>query len=615
MTDRVAARTEFTAPDPVTKSCRLAASRHIVAYSMMALLCVVALGCNSDGDRAQIKSARPVTYMALERSRPPGAYLVSGAVKSWKTEQIGFEVPGRVKWVLEPGENIEGRIVDGDGNMIREGTVLAEIDDEAYTVAVDIAKAQIEIAKLEQKGIQIRLDKSLQAEIDSAEADIELAMSEFGRAEELTQNRAGSQAELDRARNILKVRQAQLKTLEANQSQAEEELNASKARLTSAELSLKDAERDLTHTKLYASYRGQISDVHVVPGSLVSSGSPVVTLQMMDPIKVEVEVSAEKSREMRRRRQLPVTYSLPDDERTQKDTNAFVYSVDTSADPTTRTFSLTLLLLNDRYQPPLPVSADAKTVGRTPDIWPLYVNRIVSAPMDVFVVEEKSILKDEEGDYVYQITNAKMGQTFPELLKVKKQRIELQPTVFSFLGIWNFRVVKLIDESVFGLETLIAGEITAPSGLAVDWEGDTIVIDTGKQWILRPGDLAYVNLSGDDLDEGYFVPINAVYEESDTAWLFAIEGDTVRKVPVEMIRLDSLANGSLVEIRSSELQDGMRIVVGGVHFLNDGERVNPVKLVDLQASTDLPTTLQPLEENAVPMTRELLGVEDAETGQ
>ena len=592
------------------------ASVNLMRVSLFALPCLaltlaVISGCDSKLTNEMKKSPRPVTYTTLRKTQPPGIYLASGAVKSWKNEQIGFEVPGRVLWVLEPGENIEGRIVDAEGKTVREGTVLAQIDPEAYQVAVDIAKAQVRVAELEMAGIKIRLEQSIQAEIESAEAEETLAQAELKRATELMESRAGSQAELDRAKNNLKVREAQLRTLRASKTRAKEELTAAEAKIQRANLDLKDAERNLGHTKLYASYRGQISDVHVVPGSLVSSGSPVLTLQMMDPIKVEVEVSAEKSRELRRRRQLPVSYSLPDAEATIKHTNGFVYSVDTSADPTTRTFSLTLLLLNDQYQPPLPAKADAREVARTPDIWPLFVNRIVGAPLDVFVIEQKSILEDEQGHYVYQITNAKMGQTFPEVLQVKKQRIEQQASVFPFLGIWNFRVCKLIDPPVSGLETLITGELTPPSGNANEWSGDEVVIDTGEQWVLRPGDLAYVNLSGNKLEEGYFVPVNAVYEESDAAWIFVIENGRVRRVPVELLKLDSLANGSLVEIRSPEIADGMQIAVAGVHFLNDGESVTPVRAADLQTTTDLPITGSPPSETTTPMTNELLGVGNA----
>ena len=120
----------------------------------------------------------------------------------------------------------------------------------------------------------------------------------------MNRQNAASESELDQAVNLVQTRKARVASLEATEKQTRAELKAALAQIKSAQQAVRDATRDLEHTTLYASYRGQISDVHVVPGSVVSPGSPVVTLQMMDPIKIEVEVSADKSRELRQRQRV-----------------------------------------------------------------------------------------------------------------------------------------------------------------------------------------------------------------------------------------------------------------------------------------------------------------------
>jgi hypothetical protein len=55
-------------------------------------------------------------------------------VESWKREDIGFEVAGRLLRVVEPGIDIEGRTVDEEGNLLSEETVLAELDDQRYLI-------------------------------------------------------------------------------------------------------------------------------------------------------------------------------------------------------------------------------------------------------------------------------------------------------------------------------------------------------------------------------------------------------------------------------------------------------------------------------------------------
>ena len=77
------------------------------------LLCGLSLlvaGCGARGPRLPEKAPRPITAISLSKTVPESSYRVSGVVKSWKTEQIGFEVSGRVLWVLEPGREAEGRI-------------------------------------------------------------------------------------------------------------------------------------------------------------------------------------------------------------------------------------------------------------------------------------------------------------------------------------------------------------------------------------------------------------------------------------------------------------------------------------------------------------------------
>ena len=134
---------------------------------------------------------------------------------------------------------------------------------------------------------------------------------------------------------------------------------------------------------------------------------------MMDPIKIEVELSASESQDIRRRRQVPVSFNLPSG--LPKDDKAFVYHVDTSADPGTRTFSVTLLLINEKFRSPLPAGLGSGTVARMEDCWPLYLNRVVGAPDNMRVVEEKSIMEDESGHFVYQVTNSSFGDPIPRI--------------------------------------------------------------------------------------------------------------------------------------------------------------------------------------------------------
>ncbi|MCM2373747.1 HlyD family efflux transporter periplasmic adaptor subunit [Rhodopirellula sp. ICT_H3.1] len=517
--------------------------------------------------------------MTLQESVPESTYQASGSVKSWKTEDIGFEVSGRVEWVREPGQDVDGRIVDPDGVLVQEGTPLAQIEPDRYDIAVEAAEANLEVARLRKENIQIRIDDALPAELRSAEANLELAKIEFGRMERLKDQNAASKSEYDQAENAVRTRDASIKSIEASMKQAEAELQSAIAEIKRADQSLRDARRDLANTTLYGSYQGQISEVMVVPGSVVSAGTPVLTLQMTNPITVEVELSAEQSRSIRSRRSLTTTFLLPDG--TERTVMALVYSIDPSADPTTRTFTMTLLLLNEKFRDDLPPSISSDTVARSENVWPLQLNRMMGTSDDVILVEDAAIVHDDRGAFIYVITNAQLQEPIPPVLKVRPQRLIEKDLRIPFLGNWVFRSVEFVDDerrpAEVPLTTLYVGEIETGENDAPNWDGESVALDAGSVWMLRPGDLVTVDLASNDVAPGFYVPIEAIYRELDESFVFTVEEGKAKRIAVTMHTNDSQEKNSLVEIEIPQLTSGMTIIVGGVHYLRDGEVVQIVR--------------------------------------
>ncbi|QDS89243.1 Inner membrane protein YibH [Rosistilla ulvae] len=540
-----------------------------------------ASGCQKTPVEYESKPPLPVTLLTLNKAIPATSYSGSGSVKSWKTEQIGFEVSGRIEWVLEPGKDIDGRVVDPDGKLLQPGTPLAQIDSARYEIAVESAEANLEVAKLRKEGIEIRLKEALPSELDAERANLKLAKLEFDRIEKLHQQNAASLSEFDQARNLVQARQASLSSLQASEKQTEAELQSAAAEIRRAEQALRDARRDLDNTTLYGSYQGQISEVMVVPGSVVSAGSPVLTLQMTNPIKIELELSSRQSRVMRKRRHLPVSFLLPDG--TPRVQNGFVYRIAPSADPTTRTFAMTMLMLNEKFQDTPIESLTNASVATSEHLWPLKLNRMMVTDPGVMLVEEQSISRDEQGPYIYQVTNAKLRDVLPSVLKVRQQRIVENELRVPFLGNWIFRSFTFVDPEPVDEETLYVGQLKFQDNRPQDWDGESVVLDAGSQWMLRPGDLVTVDLSSNVVEPGFYVPIEAIFEESGETSLFVFDNGRAKKMEVHIPPAEDLNAGSLVEIESDQLVDGMQVVVGGVHFLRDGQAVRALGQVSLDA--------------------------------
>ncbi len=549
------------------------------ALIVFCALLIPIVGCQKKLQEFREKAPRPVSVLPLQQSKPDSAFVVSGLVKSWKTEKIGFEVAGRLQWVLEPGRNIDGNLRDSQGVLIRKGTPLAKIDTERFDVAVKSAKAALDVATSEMKVAEIKKDTTIPKDIETAKEDVKLAQTNFDRLKSLRAQNAVSQTEFDNASNQLKNQQARLSNLEASLRQANAEFEAAEARVNSAKQTLADAERDQKNTTLYASYNGQISEVDVVPGSVVTSGSPILTLQMMDPIKVEIEVSAELSRELQRRRQVPVSFTLPDG--TTKEQNAFVYLVDPSADASTRTFTVTLLIINDDYRPALPEAIRSERLARTQDAWPLNIGQIIGEDGGHFFVEQGAIVTEGDSSYVWVIQNLSFGETFPEIVKVKREKVILGQVLIPFLGNWNFQQLTFENKSIKPTN-IIAGKLEFTDIPKSEWDGETVYIDSGNQWMLRPGDLVSANIDAEQTKPGFYVPVEAIYEDIGSTYVFVDDNGKAKKTEINAILPTKLETGSMIRIEATgdnQLTAGMRIVVGGVHYLNDGDAINVVKVL------------------------------------
>ncbi|MEM9412654.1 MAG: HlyD family efflux transporter periplasmic adaptor subunit, partial [Planctomycetota bacterium] len=387
----------------------------------MALLSVFIFACGcSKPEEAQIEPRpRPVVTQKLAKRSPPNSALVSASVASWKTEQIGFEINGRVKWVLEPNEEIEGRVFDEAGQTISVGTAIGQLESERYELQV--AKSTAEVKRVEQNLIAARteLQESIPAQIEAAEASKELAQIEFERSGRLFEQSAGAEADVDRDRSNYKNAISQLKQLNASKKAKEAEIERLRNEVLQAKQGLRDAQRNLEDCTLYSSFNGQIAEVAVVPGSVVAAGAPVATVQMMNPIKIELEVSADDSRRLQRTERLPVSISLPDGSSMIR--QGYLYLVDPVADSLTRTFTVTLLVMNEKLNP----EQVSEVTATTQDIWRLDFKFLPSADEDALFVDENAILADSQGCYLWMVTNATIESrdTGERYFKVRKLRI------------------------------------------------------------------------------------------------------------------------------------------------------------------------------------------------
>jgi multidrug efflux system membrane fusion protein len=184
------------------------------------------------------------------QSKPQGPVQVSVAEVSCRQFGETDEFTGRLEAVntVEVRPRVSGYLESvhfQEGAIVRQGTLLFQIDPRPFQAEVD----------------------RLKGELAQAKAELSRAQSDFARAERLHNNNGMSAEEYDRRA--------------AARSQSE-------ARIASTEGALKGAELNLEFTRITAPITGRVGRAEITAGNLVGSGPaqlrPLTTVVSLDPI-------------------------------------------------------------------------------------------------------------------------------------------------------------------------------------------------------------------------------------------------------------------------------------------------------------------------------------------
>jgi multidrug efflux pump subunit AcrA (membrane-fusion protein) len=521
------------------------------------LIPAIAVGCSAEAERPAVPP-RPVSFITLKTSNPSEMSRLTGTAESWKREEIAFEVSGRVSRIVEPGTNIVGRTLDEQGNLLSEGTILAELDDERYQIAHEQAEAGAEAVRTE-------LEQVLPQQLNEAQANFELQKIQLARQLTIRAENPGatSQRVIDEADAAVKGATANVAKIEALRATKAAELNVLLAQIDQAKRNIRDC-------KLVSPFTGQIARVHVIPGGYAFRGIPVMTVQMMDPMKANIAVSP-KTDELIDFNDIIHVYT-PSGEKL----DGYVYLKDTFADPATRTFLVTLLVRNRRFEVGVPADLLDQPIPRCRNLWAL--QRPEGQTSGNYYLDVNAIHQDDEGDYVWKAENLtveQMSKDFSPVVTVRKARVTAGEGRIPVLQLYTFREIADLG----GLDpeqNVIVGSVT---GDATD--GGQVIL-ARQRWALRPGDVVRVGLQGEETPEGYYVPSDAIQFDGTSHYVVVAKGaeDGTHQVSFLPVTLGETV-GSLQRI-DGELEAGTKVIVEGAHYVQVGDQVNPVEEVEVQ---------------------------------
>lgn len=238
---------------------------------------LAATGCSGGTAEAEKASADAVsvsvsTIAAVEQ--PIKRFIrVSGTLMAQEDAQVAAEVAGRV--VATPVER--GSNVGAGSELIR----IAAAEGEAQAVEARANAAQIE-ARLGVAASEAFVVERV-PEVANAQATLQLARTEFARAQQLHKQQLLSQAEFDQKKAQTDSAERQYDVARNGAAQQYQALLAARARVTVAQKALAD-------TTVRAPFSGVVAERFVSVGDYVTRGTKVASVMRIDPLRVELTV-------------------------------------------------------------------------------------------------------------------------------------------------------------------------------------------------------------------------------------------------------------------------------------------------------------------------------------
>lgn len=245
--------------------------------------------------------AGQITFAALEERRdregggPPARERVLAA--NVVAAEAGEIVPVltafgevRARRVLELRAPVGGRVValaDGfeEGGTVEAGQVLMRVDPASAESALAVARADLAGAEAEARDAARNLELA-EAELAGAEAQRDLQARALQRQVDLTARGVGAAAAREQAELALANAEQTILTRRGAIAQAETRVDSAALAIERARIALAEAERDVADRVLEAEFGGQLSDISIQAGGLVSANEQVGTL--IDPTDLEV---------------------------------------------------------------------------------------------------------------------------------------------------------------------------------------------------------------------------------------------------------------------------------------------------------------------------------------
>jgi HlyD family secretion protein len=283
----------------------------IKTISLCAVMAIAALfaftGCSGDAESknqtgkpsvAIAPQSTPVEVEEVILSAISSVVTATGTITAYRESRIGPKISGRCE-----------RIFVEEGDHIKEGQVLARLDQSSLIIAKKQAQAALATAKATLNkvlaGTRQELIQQAEADFSSAKANLHWAQKEFARNEALYRRHVISQKALDSIKMQLQVAEAQYKKAEeylemAKRGSTREDIEVTRAQVVQAEVAMKMAEQNLEDSVIVAPFPAVVVQRFKNEGEYITStpDTPIIYIADIRKVKVEVGIPEDKIQDL-----------------------------------------------------------------------------------------------------------------------------------------------------------------------------------------------------------------------------------------------------------------------------------------------------------------------------
>lgn len=378
-------------------------SRKWMGLTAALLICLTAAGCGSSGSEINVTTAKVKSEAVLYDA------VYTGMVKARSMEEVTADVTGKVT-----------EIDVKEGQSVKAGDVLFRLDDTEYALQVEQARAALHAAQTALSSA--RATQSSEAGVIPAKTASADAHANYERMKQLYDAGGISEADFEAARSKMETADAQLSAAEISQQSSGD---SAAAQVESARASYELAAQRLSDCTVTAPIDGQVSQITINSGSVVSAQTPAMEVVDNSQMKVGVEVLEKDVEQILEGMAAQITVQS-----LGKTCEGTVYEVSPSADAKTGMFLVSVIFEPDGSGVLAGMTADVRLTGTEGEAAAGSGSGVAGASgsgsgaagasgsgqaASALYVPEKSVTTEKDGAYVYTVKDG----------HAKKQKVEI----------------------------------------------------------------------------------------------------------------------------------------------------------------------------------------------